>query len=106
LRVKAHRARDSWQWDAPAALAGLSPVFIKPLRVACSFLIPAGFRWNCRCFLFVRAARAARSRRGKAAKGVHPMPNFSLTSLLLIPFALGEAFLIWALWQLFKQTRR
>jgi hypothetical protein len=34
------------------------------------------------------------------------MPNFSLTSLLLIPFALGEAFLIWALWQLFKQTRR
>jgi hypothetical protein len=34
------------------------------------------------------------------------MPEFSLTSLLLIPFVLGETFLIWALWQLLKQTRR
>lgn len=34
------------------------------------------------------------------------MPEFSLRSLLLIPFALGEVFLFWALWQLIKQGRR
>jgi hypothetical protein len=34
------------------------------------------------------------------------MHEFSFMSLLLVPFALGEAFLIWALWQLFKQTHR
>ena len=34
------------------------------------------------------------------------MQEFSLTSLLLIPFFLGEAFLGCALWQLFKQTHR
>ena len=34
------------------------------------------------------------------------MPEFSLMWFLLIPFALGESFLLWALWQLLKQTRR
>jgi hypothetical protein len=34
------------------------------------------------------------------------MMAFPLSSLLLIPFVLGEAFLLWALWQLVKQTRR
>jgi hypothetical protein len=106
LRVKADRARYSRQWDASAALAWLSPVFIKPLRVDCTILIPAGFRWKCRCFLFDSAARPVRSRPAEAAKGVPPMHEFSFMSLLLVPFSLGEAFLIWALWQLFKQTHR
>jgi hypothetical protein len=34
------------------------------------------------------------------------MQDFPLSSLLLIPFVLGEAFLLWALWQLIKQARR
>lgn len=34
------------------------------------------------------------------------MPPITFRTLLLIPFALGEAFLLWALWQLIKQSRR
>jgi hypothetical protein len=46
------------------------------------------------------------SRGEERSKGVLPMPEFSLMWFLLIPFALGESFLLWALWQLLKQTRR
>jgi hypothetical protein len=34
------------------------------------------------------------------------MPEFDLRYLLLIPFTLGEAFLLWAIWQLQKQMRK
>jgi len=34
------------------------------------------------------------------------MPDFNLHFLLLIPLALAETFLVWALWQLIKQSRR
>jgi hypothetical protein len=34
------------------------------------------------------------------------MPDFDPRYLLLIPFTLAEAFLLWAIWQLQKQLRK
>jgi hypothetical protein len=34
------------------------------------------------------------------------MPEFDLRYLLLIPFTLAEAFLLWALWQLHREISK
>jgi hypothetical protein len=42
----------------------------------------------------------------EAVKGITVMPEFDLRYLLLIPFSLAEAFLLWALWQLNKEISK
>jgi hypothetical protein len=70
-----------------------------------TILIAFDFCWNCNVFRSRRAQETRLAQRN-AGIGINPMIEINAGTLLLIPVSLAVAFLLWVLWNLWRDEKR
>jgi hypothetical protein len=82
-----------------------SPLLIKPLQIFYSILTPAEFFWRSDDARLKRAFQLRTPHSGKRERAAWMSTSYR-DLLFFIPMGLGEAFMLWVLWNFHKAGRK